>query len=239
MCESLLLVTNVQLCRFPKPKQTLYTFPSPQPDTSDLRTELEEFYSYTEIAQVLDNKASFLASWPYPICVSHLNLISVLQHAHLPPHSSAFVQSPRDAQLAYIRSLLPALTLPDSEPRFAAARHLLYISQGTFDSSTSPEHHLHLVLSNSALLREAGALPKLWDAVKAANSRWEGASGPFVPAGMQPEDAADRMTQEKQEYLDEANGELGLLLGSLYFLVEVNRGDEEWADELSTLYLLS
>lgn len=43
----------------------MYTFPAPPPDTSDLLSELEEFYSYVEVPQVLDHKASFLEAWPH------------------------------------------------------------------------------------------------------------------------------------------------------------------------------
>lgn len=39
--------------------------------------------------------------------------------------------------------------------------------------------------------------------------------------------------QERQEYLEEINGELAIHLSVLYFMVEVFRGDEAWADELS------
>lgn len=46
-------------------QQTVYTFPSPPPDTSDLLSELEEFYSYVEVPQVLDHKDSFIDSWPH------------------------------------------------------------------------------------------------------------------------------------------------------------------------------
>lgn len=41
--------------------------------------------------------------------------------------------------------------------------------------------------------------------------------------------------QERQEYLEEINGELAIHLSILYFLVEVFRGDESWADELMAL----
>ena len=39
--------------------------------------------------------------------------------------------------------------------------------------------------------------------------------------------------QERQEYLEEINGELAIHLSILYFMVEIFRGDETWADELS------
>jgi hypothetical protein len=39
--------------------------------------------------------------------------------------------------------------------------------------------------------------------------------------------------QERQEYLEEINGELAVHLSILYFMLEILRGDNTWADELS------
>ncbi|KAI5478586.1 hypothetical protein MNV49_004845 [Pseudohyphozyma bogoriensis] len=197
-----------------RPKQTLYTFPSPPPDSSDMRSELEEFYSYVEVSQVLEHKDSFLNSWD---------------------HRTSFNSTPRPIQIEHIEQLLLDLASPGADVRFTAARHLVYIVQGCFATSTSPEHQLHLILSNVAILRTAGALVPVWAAVKSAATRWEAAS--VIP----PEDngrATPDMSaaqREKQAALDEVNGELALLLTILYFMVEATRGDETWADELMTL----
>lgn len=45
--------------------------------------------------------------------------------------------------------------------------------------------------------------------------------------------------QERQEYLEEINGELAIHLSVLYFMVEIFRGDESWADELSEHSVIS
>lgn len=39
--------------------------------------------------------------------------------------------------------------------------------------------------------------------------------------------------QERQEYLEEINGELAVHLSILYFMLEILRGDPTWAEELS------
>lgn len=39
--------------------------------------------------------------------------------------------------------------------------------------------------------------------------------------------------QERQEYLEEINGELAVHLSILYFMLEILRGDPSWADDLS------
>ncbi|ORY85409.1 hypothetical protein BCR35DRAFT_302898 [Leucosporidium creatinivorum] len=206
---------------FPRPKQTVYTFPSPPPDTSDLLSELEEFYSYVEVPQVLDHKDSFIDSWP---------------------HQTEFINTAKDLQLEYIQQLLEGLKSLDAEIRFTNARHLLYIAQGSFSSSTSPEHHLHLILLNCTLLRSSSALQALWTAVKSTGVRWEAVSGipdPDAPyhgmGGGGARDADGYTQQERQEQLDEINGELALLLAVLYFMVECFRGEEQWGEELMAL----
>ncbi|GAA5831311.1 hypothetical protein JCM3766R1_003007 [Sporobolomyces carnicolor] len=228
-----------------RPKQTVYTFPSPPPDTADLLSELEEFYSYVEVPQVLDHKKDF-EDWF--------------------EGDKEFGECDHGYKLATIKKLLDSLTSPasDSHSRSNSARHLLHIAHGAFsaNSSTSPEHHLHLVLGNCRLLREAGALECLWDAIKRATQEWEVNSGvPAHAAGMngqvdgeddqdeggnpyhpqqrnQPamlteeEEEKDRIRQEK---LDEINAELATLLAIVYFMVECFRGEDQWGQELMAL----
>ena len=51
------------------------------------------------------------------------------------------------------------------------------------------------------------------------------------PDSHSPNDA--QTAYERQEALDEINGELALYLAVLYIMVEVFRGEEEWAEDLS------
>ncbi|GAA6059340.1 hypothetical protein JCM10212_003238 [Sporobolomyces blumeae] len=241
----------------PRPKQTIYTFPSPPPDTADLLTELEEFYSYVEVPQVLEHKAEWDKWWT---------------------GENEFTKSPQALQLSTIQQLLSTLTDPHSTPpaRSTASRHLLHIAHGTFSAtvSTGPEHHLHLVLQNCRLLRQAGALDSVWAGIKRACQEWEGVSampfsaGEFHHAGGEDEHdghghgggggeggyghanggagagghAAMMMTEEeeerereRQDRLDEINAELATLLAVVYFMVECFRGEEEWGQELMAL----
>lgn len=174
--------------------------------------------------------------------------------------STEFVKSPHSYQISTIRSLLTTLTSPQStsQSRSSSARHLLHIAHGTFSSttSTSPEHHLHLVLGNCRLLREAGALKTLWEAIKRATEEWEVNSG--VPSygqgnGQQEDEDGEEghyqhnqhqpiLTEEeeekermRQEKLDEINAELASLLAVVYFMVECFRGEDQWGQELSKL----
>lgn len=84
-----------------------------------------------------------------------------------------------------VQTLLAKLLHPgaSSADRHSAARHLLHIAHGTFapEICPSPEHHLHLILTNCRTLRQAGALPKLWQALKRTAREWEDLSHLPVP----------------------------------------------------------
>ncbi|GAA5872543.1 hypothetical protein JCM16303_004557 [Sporobolomyces ruberrimus] len=247
----------------PRPKQTVYTFPSPPPDTSDLFSELEEFYSYVEVPQVLDHKKEF-DEW------------FKSQNSHGQDDGKEFPESSHSHQISSIESLLSSLSSPSTSPhsRSTSARHLLHIAHGTFSTSTSssPEHHLHQVLSNCRLLREARVLEKVWDAIKRATEEWElnsgvpnhanqGGGGQQGDNGGEGEHGGDEsggegqggvygqgqrppvmMTEEeeekermRQDRLDEINAELATLLAVVYFMVECFRGEEKWGQELMEL----
>lgn len=44
--------------------------------------------------------------------------------------------------------------------------------------------------------------------------------------------------QERQEYLEEINSELAVLFSILYFMTEIFRGDDTWADDMSAPFLV-
>lgn len=99
---------------------------------------------------------------------------------------------PPARQHEVIHALLAKLAAPSSSSsdRHASARHLLHIAHGTFapNLAPSPEHHLHLILTNCRTLREAGALPRLWHALKRTAREWEDLS--HLPVSPEHEHAA-------------------------------------------------
>ncbi|GAA6035376.1 hypothetical protein JCM8097_008842 [Rhodosporidiobolus ruineniae] len=224
----------------PRPKQLLYTFPSPPPDTADLLSELEEFYSYVEVPQVVEHMQSW-AEWY--------------------EGEQDFTKSPSAFQHATIHTLLTSLNSPSSSlsTRHQSARHLLHLAHGCFAPgvSTSPEHHLHLILTLNRVLRAAGALEGVWTAFKRTSDEWAEASVIPEPVnqGHEGEDDEEeegryqrqdqppppqteedrRAEQERQDRLDEINAELALLLAVLYFMVECFRGEAKWGEELMSL----
>lgn len=67
----------------------------------------------------------------------------------------------------------------------------------------------------------------------AHNSPFHQNASPYASHGHGHQPYPGLSPQERQEYLEEINGELAVHLSILYFLVEIGRGDEAWADELS------
>lgn len=129
--------------------------------------------------------------------------------------------------------------------RFVSSRLLIQFptnvskSTGTFQSSTSPEHHLHLILSNITLLRSSGGLIKIFEATKQAGNRWDQFSiSVDSEVQLQQSSTGSLGGNTRQQGLDEANAEIAILLAILYLMVEVLRGDANWAEELSKFNFL-
>lgn len=99
-----------------RPKQLVYTFPSPPPDTADLVTELEEFYSYVEVPQVLEHADSWREWWDGDQGASlGLALVSRLRGA-----AQSLPRRERDQALTLSR---PHRLPPLSPLRAASRRH--------------------------------------------------------------------------------------------------------------------
>jgi hypothetical protein len=220
----------------PKPRPQVYAYH--HSDTATTREELEEFFSY---------------SGAFPPCLRYyanltlrVELPDAVQAAREAwskswPDAQEWHSALPSVQRKHIQSLLERLEHKDAEERFQAARSLCYIAQGTPHETDSIEDHLRRVLMNCMALRSAGALQAVYDALRSAGGRWtivsdstmleELGGGGHSP----PRSPGWPKLEERQEYLDELNAELGLYLNVLYFMVELSRGDDEWAEELMTL----
>ena len=137
---------------------------------------------------------------------------------------------------SYVLSLLEQLENKDAEIRFESARRILYIAHGTPIYTTSPEDHLSCVLTNCTLLRDCNALQVVFDALRSTGGRWTIVSSVPDDVGSQYHGQGWPTMHERQEYLDEINLELGIYVGILYFMVEIFRGDDDWAEELSAFH---
>ncbi|PWN47739.1 hypothetical protein IE53DRAFT_232364 [Violaceomyces palustris] len=148
---------------------------------------------------------------------------------------------PSSARRRTVQSLLSTLEVRDPETRLRASRALLYILQGAFADTSGPEHQLHWLLENARMVRSLGGLGDIFAACKIAcwKHDWLSSLPDHIPStepGLKGAPAAPLLTPEaKAEYLDEINLELALHFAQLYSLIEANRGDEEWGDELMSL----
>lgn len=190
----------------PKPKPQQYAMR--YEDEDSVFDEIEEFFSYIEMRYISGNlnawQASFQGEWSKT--------------------SSA-------EKKAQIEVLLESLEHRDSEIRWTNARKLLYVLQGVFAETTSPEHHLHMIIENCKIVRAANGVYDIVEALRVANSKHDLISS-LTDADLQRLGITEA---EKQESLDDINTEVSFYCGMLYFLVQIFKGDEEFADELMSL----
>jgi hypothetical protein len=126
--------------------------------------ELEEFFSYVEVRSVVEEgREAWARGWEG---------VAEFPDEARPSESPDWPTAPAALTKAHIDHLIEELEHRDPEIRFEAARRIAYIAHGTPIYSTSPQHHLHLVISNCTLLRNAGALTAVHEALKAAGARW-------------------------------------------------------------------
>jgi hypothetical protein len=129
----------------------------------------------------------------------------------------------------YVEFLIESLEHRDTEIRFINARRLFYVLQGTFAETTSPEHQLHWIFENSKIVRTANGLSSIVEALKIANHKHD------LLCNLSDQDALHlRITlQEKGDLTEEILTEVSVYLGMLYHLIEIFKGHDDFADELS------
>ncbi|KAH8105930.1 N1221-domain-containing protein [Cristinia sonorae] len=189
-----------------KPKQSYYDFRYDDEDT--VLNEIEEFYSYVEMPQVAEN----LTAWKEGGFPKWLD--------------STFAQ-----RKAHVEVLLEGLEHRDAEFRFTSARRLLYVLQGTFAETTSPEDQLHWIFENCKVVRAANGVSNIVEAMKIACSKHD------LLCSLSDADAAhfNITAAEKANFMEEVTTELSVYLGMLYHMVEVFKGHDDFADELMSL----
>ncbi|KAI9508666.1 hypothetical protein F5148DRAFT_1352615 [Russula earlei] len=190
----------------PKPKQCYYDFKYDDEDT--VLNEIEEFYSYVEMPQAAENLKAWEGSFP-----------------------GEWTKSPLQKRRAHVELLLESLEHKDVEIRFTNARRLLYILQGTFAETTSPEHQLHWIFENCKVVRDANGLSNIVEAMKIASSKHD-----FLWS--LPDADAARIQlgiEEKSDLMEEITTEISVYLAMLYHLIEVFKGHDDFADELMSM----
>ncbi|WVO22383.1 uncharacterized protein IAS62_003713 [Cryptococcus decagattii] len=161
-------------------------------DTDTLMNELEEFYPYVEMTDVARNPEKFKGSF-----------------------NGDWTEAPLSSRKAYIEVQLEQFESPNQHIRRLAQGRLLYLLQGCFEETTSPEMQLHWVIENAKAVRAVDGVATIVDDKPAPGSLPSGT----VPAQVDP--------------YDDHSAELMDLLAMLYFIVEVLRTDDTFGDELN------
>ncbi|KAF9452194.1 N1221-domain-containing protein [Macrolepiota fuliginosa MF-IS2] len=189
-----------------KPKQSWYDYKYDDEDT--VMAEIEEFYSYIEMPQAVEN----LRAW---------------EDSYMPEWMKASSTDRR----THVQLLLESLEHKDGEIRFTNARRLLYVLQGTFAETGSPEDQLHWIFENAKIVREADGVSCIVEAIKIATKKHD-----FL-CGLSDQDATrfNISLGEKADLMEEILTELSVYFGMLYHLIEVFKGHEDFAEELMSL----
>ena len=175
--------------------------------------------------------------------------------------SQDWLSSTPEQRKTHVEFLLESLEHKDPEIRFTNARRLFYILQGalrvfpnvqlaydlsgTFRETTSPEHQLHWIFENCKVVRGANGVSTIVEAMKIAQSKhdflWCVSILPLyfmmltARSGLQDQDLEhfNISVQDKNDLVEEVTTEISVYLGMIYHIVEVFKGHEDFADELS------
>jgi len=152
-------------------------------------------------------------------------------------HSTDWPEAPTRPKRRFIIDQLEHLEHRSAEVRVEAARRLAYCAHGTPLYSTSPEEQLQLIISNCTLIKDVGGVQAVFDTIRTASSRWSALSSMTAhdsdAALAQPAATAATLEKHRLDALDEINAELSIYLSIMYFIVEISRGDQAFADDLS------
>ncbi|OCB91552.1 hypothetical protein A7U60_g1178 [Sanghuangporus baumii] len=187
-------------------REQLYDFKYEDEDT--VMNEIDEFFSYVEAPQIGENLKAWEGSFP-----------------------GEWIKAPYRKRLAHVNLLLESLEHKDAVIRFTNARRLFYVVQGTFAETSSPEHQLHWIIENCKTVRAADGISIVAEAVKIANSKHD------LLSSLSDADVfrLNISAQDKQDCIEEVNTELSVYFGIMYFLVEVLKDSDDFAEELMSL----
>ncbi|BEJ14883.1 hypothetical protein CspHIS471_0406500 [Cutaneotrichosporon sp. HIS471] len=182
-------------------------------DTDTLMNEFDEFYPYNEMAHVAENRNRFDGSF-----------------------DGEWTSASLAQRRGYIEAQLEYLESPVDEQRRAAQGRLLYLLQGCFAETTSPEMQLHWIIENAKLLRSVDGVSTLVYSLREAARRYDATDVlERAPASMHMRERAGSTNLVPVDPFDTHSSELMDVLAMLYFVVEVFRSDESFGDELMTL----
>lgn len=157
-------------------------------------------------------------------------------------HRDAEFRFTNARRLLYVLQGITSL-LPISTPGFTQ------FPEGTFAETTSPEHQLHWIFENCKVVRAANGMSNIVEAMKIACSKhdllwyctffFQQAFPDSLliasPSSLSDADAAhlNITASQKSDFMEEVTTELSVYLGMLYHMVEIFKGHDDFADELS------
>ncbi|OXB40175.1 hypothetical protein J007_00005 [Cryptococcus neoformans] len=177
-------------------------------DTDTLMNELEEFYPYVEMADIARNPERFKESF-----------------------NGDWTEAPLSSRKAYIEVQLEQFESPNQHSRRLAQGRLLYLLQGCFEETTSPEMQLHWVIENAKAVRAVDGVATIVYGLRDAARRYSISADDKPAPGSLP---SGTVPAQVDPY-DDHSAELMDLLAMLYFIVEVLRTDDTFGDELMAM----
>ncbi|GJJ69162.1 hypothetical protein EMPS_01508 [Entomortierella parvispora] len=117
-------------------------------DMDTVPAEIDEFYSYTEMQQLVENRQIVLKSY-----------------------DGDWQNSTVSERKAYAEYLLDFLDQKSEASRLSGARQLIYIAQGAFATVANEDEHLDWIVKNNKMLRKLGAFQTYYDALRIACSK--------------------------------------------------------------------
>ncbi|KAF9998801.1 Factor arrest protein 11 [Entomortierella chlamydospora] len=117
-------------------------------DMDTVSAEIDEFFSYSEVQQFLDNQENF-----------HKN------------YDGDWQKSTRSEREAYAEYLLDFLDQTGDSSRISVIQQLIYISQGAYAGVSNEDDHLDWIIKNNQMLRKLGAFQTYYDALRNACSK--------------------------------------------------------------------
>ncbi|ODO08260.1 hypothetical protein I350_03850 [Cryptococcus amylolentus CBS 6273] len=179
-------------------------------DTDTLMNELEEFYPYVEMSDIGTNAQTFKESF-----------------------DGDWTEAKLSVRKSYIELQLEHFESPNQQIRRLAQGRLLYLLQGCFEETTSPEMQLHWVIENAKAVRAVDGVSTIVYGLRDASRRYNSSSeekdkpsSGALPSGTVP---------AQVDPYDDHSAELMDLLAMLYFVVEVLRTDDTFGDELMAI----
>ncbi|PWN29850.1 hypothetical protein BDZ90DRAFT_278098 [Jaminaea rosea] len=207
-------------------KAKQYGFPA-HADADTLPREIDEFYSYVEAPQVVENRLAW-EEWAGKEAETSAEASTSTSNP-----STTWTSLPTSIRQSHTRKLLSQLSSKDPDLRLTASRAFLYILQGSYADTHGPEHQIHWIILSTKMARREGAIAKVYEALKRAMWKHDFLSSlpDHVPAST--EEGPLLTPQSKAEYMEEVNLELTLSFAQLYLLIETGRrDDEEGADAI-------